>query len=449
MLRKLKPPQIVAISFLAAILLGMVLLSTPAATTSGKGTSVIDSLFTATSATCVTGLIVQDTGTYFSGFGKTVIFILLQMGGLGIMTFSTFFAIFLGRKLTIKDDLVIQRTMAPNNVQNLTSLIKYILLITFGIEFLGTALLALRWSKITGWSFGELWINSAFHAVSAFCNAGFSLFRTSFSLFLGDAYINAIMIFLIVIGGIGFVVIMEIPLFLQRKKNYRMSMQAKTAISISAILIFVGTILFFALERNNVMTDMSTKEKVLSSVFQSVTTRTAGFNTVDIEKLATPTLYFFIFLMFVGASPGSTGGGIKTCTIGVLLATVISMFKNKDRATLFKKTIPKEVVRKALIVLFLGLGWIFFAVLLLVIAEGAKASGLDNFFLRMLFEITSAFGTVGLSTGVTSTLTTAGKLIIICTMFVGRIGPLTLALAIALKHEKVSYTYPEEKIMIG
>lgn len=449
MLKKSNPPQILAISFLVAILIGAVLLSMPFASKSGKSLSLIDSLFTATSATCVTGLIVRDTGAYFSGFGKTVILVLVQMGGLGIMTFSTLFAVLLGRKLTIKHDVVIQRTMAPNKVQNLSSLLKYILLITLGIEFLGAICLALRWSKTMNWSIGSLLINSVFHAISAFCNAGFSLFSKSFTSFTGDAYINLIMISLIIIGGIGFIVILELPRLVEKKQFYRVSIQTKVAITITLGLILLGALLFFFTESNNTLAGLSMKEKILGSFFQSVTTRTAGFNTLNIGSLAVPTLFFFIFLMFIGASPGSTGGGIKTCTFGVLLATAFSMIKNRDRVSVFKKTIPKEVVRKSLVIVFLAFLWIFVAVFLLTLTECRNAALFDNFFLRILFEVTSAFGTVGLSTGITSTLSVAGKLIIIFTMFAGRIGPLTLALAIALQRERVGYTYPEEKIMIG
>ena len=449
MLKKLKLPQIIAVSFLAVILVGTLLLSLPLATQSGKSLPLVDSLFTATSATCVTGLIVRDTGAHFSGFGKLIILVLLQMGGLGIMTFSTLFAILLGRKLTIKQDLVIQRTMAPNKVQNLSTLIKYILFITFGIEFLGALCLALRWGRTMNWSIGELLANSIFHAVSAFCNAGFSLFSTSFSSFLKDPFINAIMICLIIIGGIGFMVVLELPRFLKKKGFYRFTIQTKVALTVTLCLILAGAVLFFALERGNALAGLSTKDSITASFFQSVTARTAGFNTLNIGKLATPTLLVLVFLMFIGASPGSTGGGIKTCTFGVVLATGFSMLRNRDRVSMFKRTIPKEVVRKSLVVLFLALAWIFVAVFLLAIAEHKKAAFLDNYFLQILFEITSAFGTVGLSTGLTPTLTIVGKLIIIATMFVGRIGPLTLALAVAMQSGKAVYSYPEEKIMIA
>lgn len=452
MLRKLNPPQIVIFSFLSAILVGTLLLCLPIATRSGKGLSLIDSLFTATSATCVTGLIVRDTGAYFSAFGKLVILALIQMGGLGIMTFSTLFAILLGRKLTIKHDLVIQRTMAPNKVQNLVTLVKYILFITLGIELLGALCLAARWASVSDWTFGKIFVNSVFHAVSAFCNAGFSLFPSSFTSFFGDTYINLIMIFLIIIGGIGFIVILELPRllrFIKGKPFHRVSIQTKIALSVSLCLIVAGALLFFLAENNNTLAEASLKGKVLGSFFQSVTARTAGFNTLNIGALATPTLCILIFLMFIGASPGSTGGGIKTGTFGILLATLSSMIKNRDRVSIFKRTIPKEVVRKALVVLLLSLGWIFIAVILLSAVEYKRAPAADNFFLRILFEIISAFGTVGLSTGITSTLSVFGKIIVVITMFAGRIGPLTMALAIALKRDRAAYTYPEEKIMIG
>ena len=449
MKKKMNPPQIIVISFLSAILIGAVLLSLPIATKTGERMPFEDSLFTATSATCVTGLIVRDTGSYFSWFGKTVILVLVQMGGLGIMTFSTLFAIFLGRKLTIRDDLIIQRTMANKGVQNLGVLIKYIIFITLGMEGLGAIFLAFRWSKITSWGTLETIINSVFHSISAFCNAGFSLFPKSFTTFLGDTWINLTMVSLIIIGGIGFMVIMEIPKLFKKKPYYHVSIQSKVAITVSLVLIIAGTFFFFFAEQNNALSGFSLKERILPSLFQSVTARTAGFNTVNIGSLATPTLFILIFFMFIGASPGSTGGGIKTCTFGVLLATAFTMIRNKDKVSVFKRTIPKEVVRKALVVLFLAAAWICLATLFLTITEAKRLGTTDNYFLKMLFEATSAFGTVGLSTGVTQSLSILGKFIIIVTMFIGRIGPLTMALAIALQQEKIAFSYPEEKIMIG
>ena len=322
-------------------------------------------------------------------------------------------------------------------------------LITFGIEILGALCLAIRWSNLYDWSFGKLVTTSMFHAVSAFCNAGFSLFSTSFSSFRADTYINLTMISLIVIGGIGFIVVMELPRLFKKRPNNNVSIQTKVALTVSLGLIVVGALFFFFVEKNGVLAGLSTKERLLGSVFQSVTARTAGFNTFNVAHFAAPSLLFFVFLMFIGASPGSTGGGIKTCTFGVILATLYSMLKNRDRVSIFKRTIPKEVVRKSLVILFLAILWVFVAVILLGITEYKSAQGMGNSLLRILFEVTSAFGTVGLSTGFTSTLSAAGKIIMIATMFAGRIGPLTLALAIALQKGKIAYKYPEEKIMIG
>lgn len=448
-MKKLNPPQIIIVSFLCVIVIGTILLGLPTATKNGAGTPFIDSLFTATSATCVTGLIVRDTGGYFSDFGKFVIFLLFQIGGLGIMTFSTLFAILLGRKLTIKQDIVIQRTVGKTGTQSIKTLIKYILFITLGIEFIGALLLAVRWSYVKDWPVGKVITNAVFHAVSAFCNAGFSLFTGSFQAYTKDSFISFVMISLIVLGGIGFIVIMEFGKFFERRKHRILSIQTKLALTISVILIAAGCVIFFTLENANLMAGLSFKDKLVNSLFQSVTARTAGFNTLDTRSFTVPTLTFFIFLMFIGASPGSTGGGIKTCTFGVLVATAISMLKNRDRVFIFNRTVPKDVIRKALVVVFLAIGWIFMATLLLSIIEYQNLGYFDNYFLKILFEVTSAFGTVGLSTGVTPLLSPIGKFIIILTMFIGRVGPLTLALAVALQSGKISYKYPEEKIMIG
>ena len=447
---RLKPPQIIILSFLCAIVIGTILLSLPFAVKDGNKISLVDSLFTATSATCVTGLIVKDTGSFFSPFGKIVILALFQIGGLGIMTFSTLFAIALGRKLTIRENVVIRRALNQQKVENLKDLIKYILAITLGVELIGAALLFLRWTRTENWTLTDTMINSIFHSISAFCNAGFSLFSTSFSRFFSDPYINIIMISLIFIGGIGFIVILDLPkLFAFRKGFTKINIQTKMVLTVSIILIVIGALAIFFMERNNVLAGSTFKDRIFASLFQSFTSRTAGFNTVNIGNLLTPTLLVIVFLMFIGASPGSTGGGIKTCTFGILFATVSAMLHNKSRVSAFKATIPKEVVRKALVVFFLAITWIFLSAVALSFTEQARLGNSGNYFMKILFEVTSAFGTVGLSTGITPHLSVFGKVLIIVTMFVGRIGPLTAALAIALQQEKVIYTYPEERVMVG
>ncbi len=454
MKKRLNPPQVVAVSFLVAIIIGTILLSLPLSTRGPEKIKFIDAIFTATSATCVTGLIVQDTPTFFSRFGQWVILILFQAGGLGIMTLSMLFAILLGRKLTIKENVTIRSALNHHKIEGLSSLIKYILSFTLGLEFLGALLLYLKWSRSYGVSAGQAAWNALFHSISAFCNAGFSLFSNSFMDYQGDLYVTLVISIMVILGGIGFVVLLDIKnlKFWKRNKDFtinRFTLQTKIVLILSAVLILIGTLALLTLENNGILQGLSWKNKILASYFQSVTARTAGFNTINIGGLGMVSQFVLIFLMFIGASPGSTGGGIKTATFGILLVTIWSMLKNRDRVSIFKRTIPRHVVRKALVVFFMGLAWILIFTIALSIAEGRNIGNLANSFLPFLFEVTSAFGTVGLTTGMTPHLSTLGKILIILTMYAGRIGPLTLALAIAIREEKIVYKYPEEKIMVG
>lgn len=448
---KLKPPQVVVLSFLITIVIGTLLLSLPIACNVEGGITLVDRIFTATSATCVTGLIVRDTPVDWSPFGKTIIFILFQAGGLGIMTLSTFFAVLLGRKLALRENLVIQSALDHNRVYGAKDLIKYIVALTVFVEIIGASLLFLRWSYIESWPLKERLAKSVFHSVSAFCNAGFSLFSNSFMNFKGDPYINIIMILLIFMGGIGFIVILDIlkgVFSIREYKKSRLSLQSKIVLVSSLLLIIVGAVLILTLENNNVMREMALKEKLFGSVFQAVTSRTAGFNTLPISKFAPSTLMVLMLLMFIGASPGSTGGGIKTCTFAIIMATIWTMSKNRDKVFMFGRTLPRTIVRRAILIFVLALVWIFSATLLFVIFERGNL-GAENIVIRSLFEVTSAFGTVGLTTGITPDLSTIGKILIIITMFVGRIGPLTLALAVAIREDRLDYTYPEERVMVG
>lgn len=450
MVAKLKPPQIVAISFFAAIVVGTLLLSLPFSVKNGQHLSFVDTIFTATSATCVTGLIVKDTGSFFSPFGKAIIFMLIQIGGLGIMTFSTLFAIVLGRKLTLKHNIVIQRALNQQKVEGVKHLIKYILLIAFGVELMGALCLFLRWTHTKSWSTQETLFNAIFHSVSAFCNAGFSFFQTSFSEYLGDPYINTIMITLIFLGGIGFIVVLDLPKFFSFGNPVKqISVQTKMALTISFILIAVGALFIFFIERNNALSGFSLKERFFASLFQAVTARTAGFNTIDIKSFLPSTMLIIMLLMFIGASPGSTGGGIKTCTFGVLIAAMLSIIYNKEKVSIFKRTIPTEVIRRALIVVFLAILWIVLVTVILLLTEQRYLESSKEGFVKVLFEVISAFGTVGLSTGLTPHLSVIGKILVSITMFLGRVGPLTIALSIVSKKDKIIYSYPEERIMVG
>ena len=448
---KLKPPQVVVLSFLIAIIIGTLLLSLPMACNGEREASFVDRVFTATSATCVTGLIVRDTPVDWSPFGQAVIFILFQAGGLGIMTLSTFFAVLLGRRFTLRENLVIHSALDHNKVYGAKDLIKYIVTLTISIELVGALLLFLRWNCTESWPLKEKIVKSIFHSVSAFCNAGFSLFSNSFMNFKGDLYINLIMIALILLGGVGFIVILDLlkGIFSIREyKKSKLSLQSKIVLITSVLLIVLGTLSILAIENNNVLEGMPLKDKATASLFQAVTARTAGFNTVSISRFAPASLMILMLLMFIGASPGSTGGGIKTCTFAIIMASVWTMSKNRDKVFMFGRTLPKTIVRRAILIFVLALAWIFLATLLFAVFEKDNL-GPGNIITRSLFEVTSAFGTVGLTTGITPHLSTIGKIIIILTMFTGRIGPLTLALAVAIKEEKIDYSYPEERVMVG
>lgn len=441
---KLTPPRIVLLSFLGAIFLGTILLSLPVSRQPGQNLSFIDALFTAASAACVTGLVVKDTGLFFSNFGQMVILVLFQAGGLGIMTLSTVFAVMLGKKLSLKENLVIQSTVGQEQKKSIITLLKYILLLTFMFEALGTIVLLLQGFDLK---------SALFHAVSAFCNAGFSLYSDSFISYQGDVIINLVMIVLIITGGLGFVVLLELPqlrFYFSKRKNrsLRLSLQTKIVFGVSLVLLVLGTLGIFVLEDNTALAGLSFKNKICASFFQSASSRTAGFNTLEINSLSAGGKWCLIFLMFVGASPGSTGGGIKTVTLGVVLVSLGAMLRNRPHVSVFGRRLPREVLNKAIAIFCLALLWVFVFTLLLCVTESNYDHG-SNVFIKILFEVTSAFGTVGLSTGITPYLSLMGKVLIIITMFVGRIGPLTLALAVALREQAPSLRYPEEKVMVG
>jgi len=429
------------------------LLSLPISTAGNQSPGIIDSLFTATSATCVTGLIVKDTGSFFSPFGRLVILCLIQAGGLGIMTFSTMFAILLGRKLSISHNMTIKSALGQTRIEGLRRLIFYIIAFTFCVEAIGTISLYFRWRATTGWSALLTLERALFHAVSAFCNAGFSLFRNSLSGFASDWVTLTIVGALIIIGGMGFIVFLDIPKLKFWRQDRRLiasrvSLQTKIVVLVTLLLIIAGALGIYFLENNSALYGMSFAEKARTCLFTSITPRTAGFNILNTATLRPATLFMLIILMFIGASPGSTGGGIKTVTFGIVVAALYSMFRNEDRINLFGRTIPKETYRRAAVIIFLALCVVVGSTFLLSATESAAAQS-SHYFLGILFESTSAFGTVGLSTGITPNLTPIGKLIIMLTMFVGRVGPLTLALAIAMRRGKTVFRYPEETLMVG
>ncbi len=429
--------QVIALSFLGAILAGTLLLTFPAATTDGRGATFIDALFTATSATCVTGLIVQDTPTFFSGFGQMVILVLIQLGGLGIMSYSAFLALLFGR-FTLGKRGMLQDMMDED--RNVLSMIIYVFKMTFIIEFVGAVVLFLRWVFVFKDPLQSVYI-SIFHSVSAFCNAGFSLFSNSLEGYIGDPLVNIIIMGLIICGGIGFIVVYEVTQRINKPRRF-LSTHSRLVLTTSALLVITGFIAFFFIEFDGAFLNYPVTAKIWGALFQSVTPRTAGFNTIPIASLSAISLTIMMILMFIGASPGSTGGGIKTTTFAILLLSLKNILQGKADIEVFKRTIPSTVVYKALAIV-VGTLLLLMSVFLLLLAFENKP------FLPLLFEAVSAFGTVGLSMGITPDLTIIGKLLIIILMYGGRLGPLTLGFALTrvLRREKIEY--PAAKVMIG
>lgn len=436
----LSPAQVIVLGFAALILFGAALLTLPAASASGKSVGFVNALFTATSAVCVTGLTVLDTATDFSLFGQIVIILLIQAGGLGIMTMSTLFALIIGKRIGLKERLVIQEALGQFSLSGVVRLTRQILLVTFLIESIGATILAIRFSL--DFPVGRAIYLGIFHAVSAFNNAGFDLFSTSLVRFAGDWAVIPTVSFLIILGGIGFTVIMDVW---EHRRFSRLSLHSKLAIKVSLILIVVGTILIYAFEANNPETlgGKSLSEKFLGAYFHSVTPRTAGFFNLPVGLMTSPALLLTIVLMFIGASPGSTGGGTKTTTFGALVMAVRATISGRDEIELWGRRLAKEVVEKGLAITMAALSLIVVMTMILLITEKKSL-------MEILFEVTSAFGTVGLSMGITPKLTVIGKLLISFTMYAGRVGPLTLAVAIAQRHRApVNVHYPEDRVIVG
>jgi len=432
--------QILVLGFAGIILVGAMLLMTPYAANNSGGLSFIAALFTATSAVCVTGLAVVDTGTYFSRFGQMVILLLIQIGGLGVMTVATLVAVLSGKKINLKERLLIQEATNQLDLAGVVRLTLYIIRATLLVELIGGTILALRWFQ----DYGPQGIYFGYwHAVSAFCNAGFDLFGEYRSItgYVNDFTVNAVIASLIVVGGIGFPVVADLW---NCRQTHRFSLHSKIVLMTTAVLIVLGACFIFVAEYSNVKTlgDLSLDGKVLASLFQSITARTAGYNTVDIGLLREGTLFAIIFLMFIGASPSSMGGGIKTSTAAVLFISLVGAITGKKDPQAFQRQIPQQTVYKAFTIVTISVMLISLVTLTLSFTEAVPL-------FQLLFEVTSAFGTVGLSTGITPKLSAGGKVMITLTMFAGRVGTLTLLMALALRPRKERIKYPEGKIVIG
>ncbi|PSN18926.1 ATPase [filamentous cyanobacterium CCP5] len=434
--------------FLVLITAGTLLLLLPFSVADGSWNNPVVALFTATSAVCVTGLIVVDTGTYFSPFGEAVILLLIQVGGLGYMTATTFLLLLLGRRLGLRDRLAIQQSMDTAELAGAKSLVLSIIALTLILEITGIFLMMPVFMGDYGGGYG-LWL-SVFHSVSAYNNAGFSLFPDSLVRYGRSPLINFTVSLLVILGGIGYQVTMEFITWLRemiqrRRRRHVFSLHFKVVVSTTAVLLLLGTGVLLGAEYTNPATlgPVSFPIKLMMAWFQSVITRTAGFNSIDIGGMSTTSLFLMIALMYVGASPGSTGGGIKTTTARILLVCTRMVLQGKEEVLCYGRQIPASRVLRAVGVV-VGSG------LTIIGATTLISIGNPEFnFIDVLFEAVSAFATVGLSTGITADLSTGGKFVIIATMYVGRVGVLLLMAAILGDPRPSAVHYPEEDLLVG
>ncbi|MBF0274670.1 MAG: hypothetical protein HQK84_05510 [Nitrospinae bacterium] len=445
-----EPTRLLIVAFASAILLGTFLLSLPFSTNAGS-ISFLDALFTATSATCVTGLMVVDAGTTFTLFGQSVIIVLMQVGGLGIMTFSTIIIFMLGKQISFKEKWMVQDSFSSAHGSNVFHLVRNVFILSCAVELIGLILLFIAFYE--DMEVGEAFFYAFFHTVSGFCNAGITLFPDSLKSYKDNYFINFIFIALIIIGSLGFLVIAEMGSRLFRKGNQERivwTFHTRVIILFSFVLLTVGTVLFMLMEQEHTLEGENFFNQLLIAFFQTVT-KTAGFVTVDFSDMAESSTFMFLLFMFIGAAPGSVGGGIKITTFAVLFALTVAKFKNEEKVTLMKRTIESVTVGKTITIVIISSVIIGIFFMLLLISEAHALNDIDSqaMFVKLLFESVSAFGTVGLSMGITETLSNHGKCLIIILMFIGRLGPLTLAIAISRRERKERFVYSEEKLMVG
>jgi trk system potassium uptake protein TrkH len=437
MLQRLNPAQILVLGFFTIIIAGSILLSIPWATQSGK-IHYITALFTSASAVCVTGLVVVDTASYWTPFGQLIIMLLFQIGGLGIMAFATFIALLMGKNIQLKQRLAMQQAINRSSMEGIVGVFKYLLLLSFIIELIGAGILLIYW--LPAMDTGQAVWYSIFHSISAFNNAGFDLFGNFSSLtgFMGNAVVSLTISSLFIAGSIGFIVFYEI---FNYRQNRSLSLHARVVIITTVIVIVGGTLLFFLLEYHNTLQGLSMNEKLITSFFQS-STRTAGFTTVDLSGSLLPTQMLLMFLMFIGGAPGSTAGGIKVTTMAILCLAVISFLRGRRDVEVMERRIMTEDLLKAAAIFFLSLSLVFVFTFLITIGHEAP-------FNVILFEVISAVGTVGLSLGLTPDLNPLGQIIIITGMFLGRVGPVTVAYCMVNGKKKGQIRYAEDRIMVG
>lgn len=444
-----RPERLLALGFFLLILLGTVLLSLPWAAQSGRSIGLFDALFTSTSAVCVTGLVAVDTGTVFSLFGQIVLLILIQVGGLGFMIFATRMMVLLGHRISLRERRLIQESMNASSLSGIIALSRTYGLLALGIEFLGALLLSFHFVPALGWAKG-LW-HSVFHSVSAFCNAGFDLvggFR-SLTVYRQDPLVLLSVSLMIILGGLGFSVIIEtVQRVRDDKSGKNLSLHARFVLVMTGGLLLLGTLFYLAAEWRNPDTlgQGGFFEKLLNAFFQSVTMRTAGFNSVDLAAMGDGSKLLSCLLMVTGASPASTGGGLKTTTVAAVALLVLSVIRSEDEVNISGRRLSKDLTRRALAVMTISLSITTLGTLLIALFENGRFTLAD-----ILMETCSASATVGVSSIGTPKLTLASRTVLLPMMFFGRVGPLTLAMALSKKQDKVKkhIKYPEENIMIG
>lgn len=439
---QLSPPQYIIVIFAALIAVGTLLLAMPFASVTGHSVGFINAFFMAVSAVCVNGLSVIDVGTDFSLAGKIIIMILIQIGGLGFMTISVIIAIIMGKRIGLKERLLIQQTTQASTAQGLVRLCIYIVVIVFAFEAVATIVLTLHWQSEMGWK--SAFFYGLFHSISAFNNAGFALWPEGLVHYVGDPIVNIVIATLFVAGGLGYIVIVEL---IQKRKWRKLSLHSKIVISSSITITVIGFAIILLLESMNPATygTLNWSERFQASWFQSLVPRSAGFNTLDIAQMLTATQFLLIIYMFIGAASGGTGGGVKINTIVVLVLATLATFKGGGQVHAFNRKIPQDTVMRALAVVMSSLACVLIIALTLTVTESMR----EDHFLEILFEATSAFSTTGLSMGLTKELSETGKIIICVTMFIGRLGPLTLAYALANRKKQSRIGYPEDNILIG
>ncbi len=439
---RFSPPQALSIGFMLLIFSGAVLLMLPISRNPGVPFSFLDALFEATSAVCVTGLVVTDTATTFTTFGEIVLLLLIQVGGLGFMTMGILVAVMLGKKVGLSERLIAQNAFNQFRLSGIVKLVKLVVYSTLIIEGIGALLLALSWQEAMGW--GRALYMGVFHAVSSFNNAGFDLMGNYSSMtgYVGHLPINLVLSSLYILGGLGFTVILDV---VQKKKVQRWSLNTKVVLLATLILNIVASLLFLLLEFNNPGTlgQLSMGDKLIASYFQGTVPRTAGFNTVDLTQLNSDSVLLTMGLMFIGGASGSTAGGVKITTFFLLLLVVWTFIKQREDITFLNRRIPRDLVFRALAIFMIGIVLVFASTFVLDITEK------DVPLMNLLFESVSAFGTVGLSLGVTPGLSEIGKVVIMLLMFIGRLGPITIAFAFIKDRKPNKIRLPEEKILIG